>query len=116
MGSNSSSSTGSVLILEQKLLPFKIRDAGSGEVGNWGFGILMPPLRSFSVFSDYLYSWSIGAEDEAEENEGLKSKEKIGILEGAHEVPHVAGVPVVPSPVSVVVDAALQVHGERRPR
>jgi hypothetical protein len=50
MGSNSSSSTGSVLILEQKLLPFKIRDAGSGEVGNWGFGILMPPLRSFSVF------------------------------------------------------------------
>jgi hypothetical protein len=56
MGSNSSSSTGSVLILEQKLLPFKIRDAGSGEVGNWGFGILMPPLRSFSVFSDYLYS------------------------------------------------------------
>jgi hypothetical protein len=43
----------------------------------------------------------------------LKSKEKIRILEGAHEVPHVAGVPVVPSQVSVVVDAALQVHGER---
>lgn len=59
-----------------------------------GFGISMPPLpstplpASISVFfSDYLYSWSSGAEEEAEENGGSKSGKNSGFWKGGRSCP-----------------------------